>query len=120
MIDIGRMAQIADELYFPMVEDKHGQKGTHALRELLDFLQSLYKYVAPETRSTRILGFRHVDDTSVAALGGSFACICAQHLPALSTDPILIQLRTYGRVFLSQTVQIGPSHLAQESVVYTV
>ncbi len=119
MIDIGRMAQIADELYFPMVEDKHGQKGTHALRELLDFLQSLYKYVAPETRSTRILVFRHVDDTTVAALGDSVECISAQHLPALSTDPIVIQLRTNGRLLLSQTVQIDPILLAQESVVYT-
>ena len=47
MIDIGRMAQIAAELYFPMVEDKHGQKGTQALREILEFLQALYKYIAP-------------------------------------------------------------------------
>jgi hypothetical protein len=119
MIDIGRMAQIAAELYFPMVEDKHGQKGTSALRELLDFLQSLYKYVAPETRSTRILVFKHVDDEGLAPLDGSVECISPQHLPILSADPIVIQLRANGRFLFSQTVRIDPIPLAQESVVYT-
>jgi hypothetical protein len=119
MIDIGRMAQIAAELYFPMVEEKHGQKGTQALREILEFLQALYKYVAPETRSTRIVVFRHIDQAAVAAMVGSVECISAQYLPNLSADPIVIQLRENGRLLLSQTAQIDPVLLAQESVVYT-
>src|SRR5260370_27588103 len=119
MIDIGRMAQIADELYFPMVEQKHGQKGTQALRELLDFLQTLYKYVAPETRSTRILVFRHIEDASVPLLAGSAECVSAQQLPALSADPVVIQLRQNGRIVLSQSAQMDPAILAEQSVVYT-
>ena len=54
-----------------------------------------------------------------AALGGSVECVSAQHLPTLSVDPIVIQLRENGRLLLSQTAQIDPVLLAQESVVYT-
>jgi hypothetical protein len=119
MIDIRRMAEIARELYFPMVEQKHGQKGTQALREILEFVQALYKYIAPETRSTRILVFRHVDDVPSSLLSGSAEYQSAQQLPTLSADQIVIQLRQSGRIIVSQFAQADPSQLAEDSVVYS-
>lgn len=113
------MAQIAHDLYFPMVEKEHGEKGTRALRELLDFVQALYKYLAPEARSTRILVFRRIDDAALGALKGPVECTSVQWLPTLSANPIVIQLRQNGRFLLSQTAEVNPTILAQESVVYT-
>ncbi len=111
------MSQIAHDLYVPMVEANHGQKGAAALRDLLEFLQSLYKYVAPETRSTPIVVFKHIDNATV--LAGATEYNSAQNLPPLSVEPIAIQLRQNGRLLFSQLAKVDPVTLAQECVVYT-
>src|SRR5260370_4695295 len=41
------------------------------------------------------------------------------HLPVLSADPIVIQLRANGRLLISQVAAVDPISLAQDSVVYT-
>src|SRR5213594_3972764 len=119
MIDINRMRDIADALYSRMVEANHGERGTRALRTVLEFVPAFYKHVAPETRKTRILVLKHLDDEPLRALGGAIQCSSLSHLPVLSEDEVLVQLLQSGRFLVSQTAVIDPMQVAQHCVVYT-
>lgn len=119
MIDVDRMREIAQALYSPMVEASHGDRGTRALRDLLEFLQALYKHLAPDARRTRILVLKHLEDVPVAPLVNALECPSVSHMPKFSPDPIVIQVLQNGRSLVSQTAIVDPAQAAQECVVYT-
>jgi hypothetical protein len=119
MIDINRMRKIAESLYSPMVEAIHGERGTRALRDVLEFLQAFYKRLAPETRKSRILVLKHLDDVTLDPLLDANECPSVSHMPTFSDDQVVVQVLQNGRSLVSQTAVVDPVQAAQESVVYT-
>lgn len=119
MIDVNGMREIAQGLYSPMVEASHGEPGIRALCDLLEFLQAFYKHLAPETRKTRILVLKHLNDVTLDPLLGAVQCPSASNMPAFSAEQIVIQVLQNGWALVSQTAAVDPVQAAQECVVYT-
>ena len=120
MIDFDQMKQLVSQFYFPVVEKQHGSAGVDALRQLLNFLQHFYNYVAPETRSSRILVFKHLKDLKATEFIDAQECLSVHHLPALSQDSLAVQVFDNGQLLISQIATPSPEPLAEDGVVYTL
>jgi hypothetical protein len=112
------MRDIAEAMYSRMVETSHGERGTQALRALLEFVPAFYKHVAPETRRTRILVLKHLNDVALGPLSDAVECASLGHMPVLSENEVVVQILRAGRFLLSQTAVIDPMQVAQNCVVY--
>jgi hypothetical protein len=119
MIDIDRMRDIAEAMYSRMVEATHGERGTRALRAVLEFLQGFYGHVAPETRRTRIVVLKQLDDVALGALNDAIQCASLSHMPVLSDSEVVVQILRSGQFLVSQTAVINPLEAAEDCVVYT-
>jgi hypothetical protein len=113
------MRDIAEAMYSRMVETNHGARGTRALRAVLEFVPAFYKHVAPETRRTRILVLKHLDDIPLGPLNDAIQCASLGHMPVLSEDEVVVQILKSGQLLVSQTAVIDPMQVAEDCVVYT-
>src|SRR5260221_5654442 len=101
MIDYDKMNALASQFYFPFIDRQHGKLGINALRQILGFIQQFYLHVAPETRTSRILVFKHLNDLPADVLSGAHEAQSVHHMPALSQEPIVVQIFENGRMLLS-------------------
>jgi len=113
------MRELAAAVYSRMVEASHGERGTRALRALLEFVPAFYRHVAPETRRARILVLKHLEDAPLGALNAAVQCSSLSHMPVFSDDEVVVQLLQSGQFLVSQTADIDPVQVAQDCVVYT-
>jgi hypothetical protein len=102
-----------------MVEAEHGERGTRALRVVLEFVPAFYRHVPPENRRTRILVLKHLDDVALGALSDAIQCASLGHMPVLSDNEVVVQILQSGEFLVSQTAAIDPVQVAQDCVVYT-
>jgi hypothetical protein len=119
MIDIEAMKNIAQDLYTLMVVQQHGESGGTALRQILDALETLYKFVPPESCSGPILVFSAVNETGMPMLGTPDLVI--RHPDQLAQEyrqSFAIQVKADKTWLVWKSVRSDAEELAVEAVVY--
>ena len=119
MLDTDRMARIVKELYGPLVDAEHGSAGGQALREVLQALPRLYRYIAPEACQREVLVFRALHGSDPLPNFPAPTQITSADL--LQIDPaesFTIQVLDNGQFAQWSGIPVDPDQLSATAVVY--
>lgn len=120
MLDLGRMKEIAEQLYVPMVVEQHGARAGDVLRELLEFIRKFYERIVPDTRQGRITIFKALEDIPTNDIDSSgLEFLLLDSLTQLPDANLVVQTFSGGRFIVWRERDVAPDLLAQKAIVYT-
>ncbi|RJQ44977.1 MAG: hypothetical protein C4534_05730 [Gaiellales bacterium] len=102
-----------------MVISQHGEKGGACLRNILQFLKSLYELIAPEAITGRLTVFQAVNDKDILPRQEAIALSSLDDISQRITSSCIIQVLETGYL-LWQTNAYDPQVVAQNAVVYLI
>lgn len=118
-IDLDVMRGVVHDLYVTMVVQQHGGAGASALRELLEAIHKIYRWVDPESIRERIVVFKILPDSALPLPRERAAQV--QRAEAFSQHdggPFIIQVLDSGEFLLWKDASIDLVKLANVAVVY--
>lgn len=118
-LDPSFMIEIAEELYFHMVQEQHGPVGVDLLKDILKAINALYKYVEPDSCQGPIIVFKTVNEAerpidTEEAIEVREICAACRELGGVFT----IQLLDSGQVYIWKNITPSIPDLAARAVVY--
>lgn len=118
-IDLDVMRTIVHDLYVAMVIREHGDVGAAALKQLLEALHKVYRWLDPETVEERIIIFKALPDV-VEPLPRNEATTIQrpEGFALLKGGPFVIQVLDSGEFLLWKGPGTSASALAGTAVVY--
>ncbi len=118
-LDPSFMIEIAEELYFHMVQKQHGPTGVDLLKDILKAIKTLYKYVDPDFSQGPIIVFKTInaEERPIAVE----SAIEVQEIGAACRDLgniFTIQLLDSGHIYIWKDISPSIPNLAARAVVY--
>jgi hypothetical protein len=118
-LDLSVMFEIVQQLYFHMVREQHGPVGEVILKDILKAINTLYKYVEPDSCQGPIIVFKTINEAErpievEGAIEVQEICAACRDLGGVFT----IQLLESGRVYIWKNISPSIPDLAACAVVY--
>ena len=118
-LDPSFMMKIVEELYLPMVWEQHGPVGIDLLKDILQAINTLYRYVEPGSCQGPIIVFKTVNETErpidiEEAIEVREICAACHDLGGAFT----IQLLDSGQVYIWKNIKPSIPDLAAGAIVY--